>query len=118
MPEGLADALAEHRADSVAKSEAKVLRFAEIAGWSDDTTDAVMGHIGRAHDDVDRLLADVTEGSRSWRDVQGEVREVRVEQARAIRDELGEEGFREFARALQKSSRRSKRRARRGVGRP
>jgi len=118
----MAEAVAEQRADKVAKSEAKVLAYAEYAGWNDATTDRVMQLIGGAHSDVDALLSDVTSGDRTWAEVKPEVRQVRVEQAQAIRDELGDEAFRDFARALHKTSRRfggrpGGRAARRG-GRP
>ena len=103
VPPEVVEAIEEHRAENVAKSEAKILAYAEYAGWSDATTDEVMRLIGTAHDDVDRLLGQVTDGQRPWHEVKTEVRDVRMAQAKAIRDELGDEAFRDFAHALKKT---------------
>ena len=108
VPEELVQAIEAARADNVAQSEAKVIAYAEHAGWSESQTDQVLGLVAAAHEDVDRLLVEVTEGERAWRDAKAEVRQVRVDQARAIRDELGDEAFYDFARALKMTSSRGR----------
>ncbi len=108
VPEELVQAIEAARADNVAQSEAKVIAYAEHAGWSESQTDQVLGLVAAAHEDVDRLLGEVTEGERAWRDAKAEVRQVRVDQARAIRDELGDEAFYDFARALKMTSNRGR----------
>jgi uncharacterized protein with ATP-grasp and redox domains len=118
VPDDVVAALEEARAANVAQSEAKVVAYGDYAGWSEAQTDKVLGLVSAAHADVDRLLNEVTEGERPFREAKAEVRQVRIDQARAIRDELGDEEFLEFARALKMTSGRGRGRvARRGRGR-
>lgn len=114
VPEAVIDAIEQARARNVAESEAKVIAWAERSGWSDAQRDEVLGLVSSAHADVDRLLTDVTAGELAWRDAKVEVRQVRIDQARAIREELGDEAFLEFARALKTTSGRGRRGGRGG----
>ncbi len=103
IPEDVLQMIDEARAERVASSTEKLSAYAELAEWDAATTDAVHNLVQAAHDDVDTLLSDATAGDVPWTEVKGEVRRIRVDQARAVRDELGEEEFRRFAKAMGRS---------------
>jgi hypothetical protein len=103
VPEDLAAMLDEVRSERVADSEAKVAAYAQRAGWSEDTTSKVQGLIAEAYDRVDVVVAEATAGERPWTEVKAEVRQIRVDQAKSVRDALGDEEFAGFARAMAKA---------------
>ena len=103
IPEDVLQRLDEARAERVALSAEKIARYAELAEWDADTTAAVQGLVDTAHDEVDALLADASAGEVPWSEVKGEMRRIRIDQARAVREELGDEAFRRFAKAMGRS---------------
>jgi hypothetical protein len=100
VPEEVLEMIEEARAERVASSTEKLATYAELAGWDEQTTQKVQALVQTAHDDVDTLISDATAGEVPWTDVKGEVRRIRVDQARAVRDELGDEEFLQFAKAM------------------
>lgn len=103
VPEDVLEMIEEARAERVVHSAEKLATYAELANWDARTTENVQSLVQTAHDEVDTLIADATAGDVPWTDVRGEVRRIRLDQARAVRDELGEEEFRRFAKAMGRS---------------
>ncbi len=100
VPEDVLEMIDEARAERVASSGEKLARYAELAKWDAERTEKVQGLMAAAHDEVDALIAGASAGEVPWTDVRGEVRRIRMDQARAVRDEIGEEEFRRFAKVM------------------
>jgi hypothetical protein len=89
----LRDELREERIVSLAD---RLDGYAAEAGWDPELTDRVAEVMLGTTDKIGRNLARVDRGEVEWNEVRGELRDYRIDQARKVRNLLGDEEFDRF----------------------
>jgi hypothetical protein len=88
------------RADKLASNEERVRKAGEKMGWDEDTHAEVLEVVTVAHDDITAVMAQVDRGELTWEEARPAMHEAREEQAMALREVLGDAGYRDFTEAM------------------
>lgn len=99
-PEDRADARLELRELQLEDLLARHDAYAAERGWSNDLTDAVAVRVAEGAEEVSHLLELVDRGEVPWEEVRADLRDVRLEQAKAVQALLGEQGFADWSGAM------------------
>ncbi|MEQ1504742.1 MAG: hypothetical protein ABMB14_21065, partial [Myxococcota bacterium] len=91
---------AEARDDNWADTESRLYDYAADAGWDDGRTERVRALLEQTTRGVGDRLRAVDGGTRSWSEVRTELRAFRTAQSDALRAEIGDDGFEQFAEGM------------------
>jgi len=87
----------ELRASRFERTEARINDIAETLAWDEPTTAEVIDRMREGHDGITAIMESVDRGEKTWNEARAEMRDARAEQADAVREILGDDGYDEFA---------------------
>ncbi len=96
ISEERAAARVEYREDRLLEVDLKLGDHAARAGWDPETTEEVRAVLLDTSDRITRAMARVDQGQATWEQISGRVQSYRMQQARQVRDILGQERFEAF----------------------